>query len=319
ESVVPCLRSMAPHTKTSSARTNRSLSSLQSILRTVSRTCTYWCTASRTGARWPTSRGGGSSGARARAIRCAWGKRSAASRAPRSACTRSRSAYGGCSRSSLSGISAGRSDDRHLAQRAHDAPHVGAVGDHRPARGLHHVAHLRLAHHAARPAGGGDALPWCRSRGDTSGDAVPQIVRGDAHDHPHPSPLHGGDLRADRARGGAVRAGVRAVEALAHRRAVRGVDGVLFVHVIHAIRQEGLQLAARGLERGPGGDVLPAVVPDSAGGTTGGTGAHVIRAIGFPTLNGWARRGTTLKRVRCRYCASALCRAGPRLQPGDRV
>src|SRR5947207_6691951 len=168
-------------------------------------------------------------------------------------------------------------------------PYTTLFRSHRPARGLHHVAHLRLAHHAARPAGGGGALPWCRSRGDTSGDAVPQIVRGDAHDHPHPSPLHGRDLRADRARGGAVRAGVRAVETLAHRRAVRGVAGVFFGHVAHAIRRSALQLAARSLERGPRGDVLRAVVLDPAGGTTGGTGAHVIRAIGYPTLNGWAR------------------------------
>src|SRR5436309_3330328 len=187
---------------------------------------------------------------------------------------RSRSACGACSRSSLPGIAAGRSDDRHLAQRAHDAPHVGAVGDHRPARRLHHFAHIRLAHHAARPAGRGGALPWCRSRGDTSGDAVPQIVRGDAHDHAHPSPLHGGDLRADRARGGVVRAGVRAVETLAHRRAVRGVAGVLFGHVAHAIRRSALQLAARSLQRAPRRDVLRAVVRDPARAAAGGAGRN---------------------------------------------
>src|SRR5207244_11583183 len=121
-----------------------------------------------------------------------------------------------------------------------------------------------------RPAGRGGALSWCRSRGDTSGDAVPQLVRGDAHDHPHPSPLHGGDLRADRARGGVMRAGVRAVETLAHRRAVRSAVGVVFRDVVDALCRSTLQLAARSLQRAPRRDVLRAIVPDPAGGTTGG-------------------------------------------------
>src|SRR5690242_10226203 len=143
------------------------------------------------------------------------------------------------------------------------------MGRDRSTGGLHHLTRVRVAYHTARAAWDRVAVPRGGPRGFSGSgggrDAVPEVVRGDAHHHAHAPPLDGGDLRDHGARRGAVRAPRRTLEALPRGGAVRRPPRVILGDVADAIRGSALQLAARGIEHGACGHILCAVVSDSEG------------------------------------------------------